>query len=152
MAARRVRRTAVMRDAGPFKVQSHLGGTLHVFPSWSGLYGKPGWRRRTDKDEATAGGPGFFSRMGLAEHVERFLNGPYEAAAIDAMQTDDDLRDEYVVTRLATLRLWRDDPAALAKYIEQQEKYLADRVAERAAVRQGESDAGTESAPEDPSG
>ena len=75
MTAKRARRTALMRKAGPYKVESLVDGTLMVSPDWSAYPGKPGWRRETQDDENEAGGPGLFSRLGLANDVQDFLNG-----------------------------------------------------------------------------
>ncbi len=71
----RVRRTRLMRDAGPYKVVSNYDGTLVVYPEWSMYDGKPAWKRETEEDQRNAGGHGFFSRMGLAADLERWLNG-----------------------------------------------------------------------------
>ena len=71
----RVRRTKLMTEAGPNRVVSHVDGTLAVYPEWSGYDGKPAWKRETEEDQRTAGGPGIFSRMGLASDLERWLNG-----------------------------------------------------------------------------
>lgn len=62
----RARRTKLMRDAGPYRVLSCADGSLRIEPDWPG---------EEYFDEETGGGPGLFTRMALADHVERFLNG-----------------------------------------------------------------------------
>ncbi len=71
----RVRRTKLMTKAGPYRVVSRVDGTLVVYPEWSMYDGKPAWKRETEEDQWNAGGPGFFSRMALADDLERWLNG-----------------------------------------------------------------------------
>ena len=65
----------LIKRAGPYSVHSKPDGSLAVYPQWSGLDGKPGWRRTNPQDEEKAGGPGIFSRMVLAHDVEDQLNG-----------------------------------------------------------------------------
>ena len=60
----RARRTKLMLDAGPYRVESHASGKLTVHPNW------PPW-----KDDSFVSGPGVLERLDLAADIERFLNG-----------------------------------------------------------------------------
>lgn len=66
----RARRTALMRQSGPYQVESTIGGQLVIVPKWSQV---PVW---TEED---GGGPGLFSRLALAADLQAWLNAPYEA-------------------------------------------------------------------------
>jgi hypothetical protein len=63
---KRARRTALMRNSGPYTVKSRADGSLAVYPAWGQF---PEWSLED------GGGPGLLSRMSLARHIERFLNG-----------------------------------------------------------------------------
>ena len=63
-----------MRDAGPYKVQSHSDGSVRIYPGWSEWDGLPGWLRSTPEEHDAAGGPGLFSRMALADQLQAWLN------------------------------------------------------------------------------
>jgi hypothetical protein len=60
------RRSRLIRESGPYRVESCADGTLRVEPDW------PQFPKYTDEE---GGGPGLFSRMNLAGDIERFLNG-----------------------------------------------------------------------------
>ena len=60
-----MRRPAMVRQSGPYKVDSVADGTMIVTPSWPQC---PAWRK------GEGGGPGLFSRLGLAADLERWLN------------------------------------------------------------------------------
>ena len=98
MPARRVRRNALMRRAGPYIVRSHSNGLLSVYPHWAGMHGKPGWLRETEADEAEAGGPGVFSRMGLADSLEKWLNVPHGAEHEELLRDGKLLVGDYIMT------------------------------------------------------
>ncbi len=70
-----------MRDAGPYRVLSSSDGTLKVYPEWHEYPGIPSWQygelHDGDYSEWPGGGPGMFSRMGLAHDLQRYLNSPY---------------------------------------------------------------------------
>ena len=59
-----------MRKAGPYTVQSCADGTLVVEPSW------PEYPPAVERANR-GGGPGPFTRMGLAGDIERWLNAVY---------------------------------------------------------------------------
>jgi len=62
------RRTGLMRRAGPYQVISRANGALAVYPEWPDRYNfEEGW-----------GGPGLFSRSGLAYDLQQWLNTLYE--------------------------------------------------------------------------
>lgn len=63
-----VKRARMVKKSGPYKVLARADGSLVVIPAWPQF---------PKADEG--GGPGFISRMGLAEDLERWLNAPYEA-------------------------------------------------------------------------
>ena len=63
---KRVRRTALIRDSGPYVVKSRAHGVLNVYPAW------PQFPEYNDED---GGGPGVLSRLALADDLERWLNG-----------------------------------------------------------------------------
>ena len=65
--------TKLMKDAGPYKVQSCSDGSLKVYPDW------PQFPKYNDED---GGGPGMLSRLGLAHDLEQFLNAPYKSVDI----------------------------------------------------------------------
>lgn len=65
---RRVRRTALMRDSGPYEVKSLANGNMRITPSW------PQFPAFT---EEAGGGPGLRSRLSLAADLARWLNAPY---------------------------------------------------------------------------
>ena len=65
-----VRKPASVRRAGPYQVSSRADGTLIVTPAW------PNFRPYTPED---GGGPGVFSRLGLAHDFERWLNNESSA-------------------------------------------------------------------------
>lgn len=95
---KRVRRTALMRQAGPYVVKSHVNGVLAVYPQWAELYGKPSWMRETEEDRMEAGGPGIFSRMGIADDIQRFLNQPFSDESVQALKQEvERLTDHWVV-------------------------------------------------------
>jgi len=56
----KARRTKLMRDAGPYSVESCANGELRIYPDWP--QEKP-YR------------PGLLTRMALAADIELFLNG-----------------------------------------------------------------------------
>ena len=62
------RRTALLRQSGPYKVQSYSDGSLLVTPAWPQ---GPVW---TADD---GGGPGVVSRLELAHQLELWLNAPF---------------------------------------------------------------------------
>ena len=64
-----VRRSKLLREAGPYRVESLASGILVVTPRW------PQFRAYTEDD---GGGPGVFSRLQVADDLERWLNSPYE--------------------------------------------------------------------------
>ena len=96
----RIRRTALMKRAGPYRVVSHLGGLLSVYPHWLGMDGKPSWRRETEADAMEAGGPGVFSRMGLAYDVQRWLNVPHDDSEAVIEATEHLWRGDLLLTQL----------------------------------------------------
>ena len=55
----------IVREAGPYRVESCADGTLRVYPEWPTL---PKW------NEQDGGGPGLGSRMELAARIEEMLN------------------------------------------------------------------------------
>lgn len=96
--AKRVRRTALMRHAGPYVVKSHSNGLLSVYPQWADLYGKPSWMRETEEDHMEAGGPGLFSRLGIADDIQRFLNQPFPDEEVEWLKAEvERLADGYVL-------------------------------------------------------
>ena len=70
----RVRRTKLLRDAGPYRVVSCVDGTLHVYPEWSGYKEGAAWKAAEADTKWEGGGPGFLTRMALASDLERWLN------------------------------------------------------------------------------
>lgn len=68
------RRTALMRKAGPYKVTSCADGSLIVEPGW------PEYPPAVER-AIHGGGPGPFTRMGLAADLEAWLNVPFKGDA-----------------------------------------------------------------------
>lgn len=62
------RRTALIRKAGPYKVESLANGEIRVCPTWPEY---PGYTEHEN-------GPGLFTRMDLAEDLQKWLNSGYE--------------------------------------------------------------------------
>ena len=118
----RVRRTALLREGGPYRVISLVDGSLSVWATWANDYGKPAWRRRDQADQETAGGPGMFSRVALADHLERWLNWPYDEAQLALLNVENGLMVETTRVSHHDLKRWRDDPAALDEMIQRLEK------------------------------
>lgn len=61
-----MRRTTLIRNSGPYKVNSCANGEVRMHPQW------PQYRPWTAK---TGGGPGLLTRLSLAAEIERLLNG-----------------------------------------------------------------------------
>lgn len=74
-----MRRSAHMKRSGPYRVESCSDGTLTVYPRW------PQFRTWTEED---GGGPGLFSRMGLAHDLERWLNAVYDEATLESVNEE----------------------------------------------------------------
>lgn len=60
---KRARRTALMKQSGPYRVESRADGTLVVGPRW----------QQYERWDGVSG-PGFLSRTALAHDIEAFLN------------------------------------------------------------------------------
>ena len=63
----KARRSALMKRAGPYLVTSNFNGMLTIYPEWPDTYNY----------EEDWGGPGIFSRAGLAADLQNWLNAPY---------------------------------------------------------------------------
>jgi hypothetical protein len=74
-----MRRTVWIKQSGPYKVVSCVDGTLCVYPAWPQYDEHRSLARGYWHD---GGGPGFPGRMGLAAHIQDFLNAPYTAKDI----------------------------------------------------------------------
>lgn len=72
-----MRRTAMLKRAGPYKVASSVDGVMHVTPAWPDF---------PPFDVKEGGGPGMFSRMRLAADLERFLNAPWAAGEPEGVE------------------------------------------------------------------
>lgn len=68
-----MRRPHWVKKSGPYKVSSHADGTLTVYPAW------PQFQEWTEED---GGGPGLFSRTGLAHDLQNWLNAVYDVAEV----------------------------------------------------------------------
>lgn len=55
----------LIRQSGPYEAVSRADGTILIRPAW------PQFPPYTEED---GGGPGLFSRMSLAEEIQRVLN------------------------------------------------------------------------------
>ena len=64
-----MKRPRIVKDSGPYRVESLANGQLTVSPAWPQF-------RPWNEDEG--GGPGPMSRMDLAGELQRWLNAPYE--------------------------------------------------------------------------
>jgi hypothetical protein len=64
-----MRRPDSVKKAGPFRCASLANGHILISPAWS--------QYSTEWTLEEGGGPSFGGRMGLADDLERWLNGPY---------------------------------------------------------------------------
>ena len=91
--AKQNRRTARLRDAGPFIVQIRIDGTMLVCPAWMGYPGPPPWSRALSAEDESCVEPSRLDRTIAAGDLEKFLNAPYDRSDIDA------LIEEYIAYR-----------------------------------------------------
>ena len=77
----RKRKTKLIRDSGPYRVDSRAlsHGSLIVYPRWS-QYGN-NWQEMQDK--GYGGGPGMMSRMALADDLESWLNNTFDHELVE---------------------------------------------------------------------
>ena len=55
----------LLQESGPYKVESRADGTVLVTPSWPQF---------PPYSEDEGGGPGMFSRLGLADEIRALIN------------------------------------------------------------------------------
>lgn len=67
------RRTALMRQSGPYRVYSHADGKLTIYPAWSQ------YKKWTAED---GGGPGMPTRLALAAELQDWLNAPFHNESV----------------------------------------------------------------------
>ena len=72
---KRVRRSPLLKESGPYMVGSKANGEIYISPAW------PQCPKYTVED---GGGPGLFSRLRLAADIAEFLNAPYTQEERDA--------------------------------------------------------------------